>query len=112
MSADAFPPAEAQGISGSTDLPKVEQIWVVEATYAPDAAQRRGEFRAEHLARVVELKAAGTLLEAGAYGDLTASLLLLRADGRDEALGLCRQDVYFREGIWTALSAKEFGRVV
>ncbi len=99
-------------MTGSTELPPVEQVWAVEARYAPDAAERRGEFRAEHLARVVQLKAAGTILEAGAFTDLSASLLLLRAGSEDEALELCRQDAYFRNGIWTGLSAKPFGRVV
>lgn len=93
-------------------LPAMEQVWAVEATYAPDAAERRPEFRAEHLGRIVELKAAGTLIEAGAYADVSASLLLVRGDTEQQALDLCRADVYHREGIWTALRARPFGRIV
>lgn len=92
-------------------LPELEPVWVVKAVYAPDAAERRPEFRAEHLGRLAELKAAGTVIEVGAYADLSASLALVRADTEEQALQLLRDDVYFRNGIWTDLQAKPFGRV-
>lgn len=93
-------------------LPELEQVWVVEATYADDAAERRPAFRAEHLARIVELKAAGTVLEGGAFADLSASLVLVRAGSEQAAEQVCRDDVYFRNGIWTTLRVRRFGRVV
>jgi len=40
----------------------IEPIWVVEATYAPDAAETRPAVRPEHLARIAQLKAEGTIL--------------------------------------------------
>jgi uncharacterized protein YciI len=89
----------------------IEQIWLVEATYAPDGAERRKPFRAEHLAHLADLIAAGTVIEAGAFGDVSASVLLLRAESEDEALAMCRDDVYFRNGVWTAVRARPFGRV-
>lgn len=76
-------------------------MWVVEAEYAPEAADRRPQFRAEHLGRLLDLKAAGSVIEAGAYADVSGSLMLIRADTEQAALALCREDVYFREGIWT-----------
>lgn len=96
----------------AADLPEVEQIWVVEATYADNAAELRPTYRAEHLNRVVELKATGRVVEAGAYGDLSCSLLLVRASTEQEVLDLCRADVYFDNGVWTELRARPFGRVV
>ncbi len=93
-------------------LPAVEAIWVVEATYAEDAAERRPRWRAEHLARVVALKAAGTLLEGGAFADLSSSLLLVRAEDEAAALALVHEDVYTREGVWVGFGARAFGRVV
>lgn len=93
-------------------LPALEQIWVVEATYAADAAERRSPFRAEHLARLRQLKATGTLVEAGGFADLTASLLLVRGDSEEGVLEVCRADVYFGNGVWTSLRARPFGRVV
>jgi len=40
----------------------IEPVWFVEATYAPDAAETRTPFRAEHLARILALKEAGASL--------------------------------------------------
>lgn len=92
-------------------LPELEPVWIVEATYAPDAAERRPEFRAEHLGRLMELKAAGTVIEAGAYADVSGSLVIVRADSEEAALQLFREDAYFRAGIWTELRARQFGRL-
>ena len=91
--------------------PSIETVWLVQATYAPDAAETRTPLRARHLARVAELKAAGVMIEAGAYTDVSASLLLIRAASEAEALDVCRQDVYMQNGVWVELRAKPFGRV-
>lgn len=96
----------------SAERPALEPIWVVEATYAPDAEQRRTPLRAEHLARIRQLKAAGTVIEAGAFSDVSASLLLVRGRSEQEVLVLARADVYFGHGVWTQLRARPFGRVV
>lgn len=95
----------------STELPAVEQVWVVEATYAAAAADRRPQFRAEHLGRIVELKAAGTVVEAGAFADLSASLVIVRGESEQAALRVCQADVYYANGVWTQLRARPFGRV-
>jgi uncharacterized protein YciI len=89
----------------------IEQIWVVEATYGADAAERRPAVRAEHLARIGELRSAGTIVEAGAYTDMSASLLLLRAPSEEAALAVAQADVYFRSGVWTGFRVRAFGRV-
>jgi uncharacterized protein YciI len=96
-----------------TDTPahSIEQVWLVQATYAPDAAETRTPFRAEHLARVARLRAEGVLVEAGAYTDVSAAILLIRAAGEAEALEICRGDVYMQNGVWVELRAKPFGRV-
>lgn len=90
----------------------IEPIFLVEAQYTPEAPQRRPAVRAEHLARIAELKRAGTILEAGAYSDaLTSSILLLRADDADAAVRLVHEDVYVRAGVWGEITARPFGRV-
>ena len=86
-------------------------IWIVEATYAPDAAETRPAVRPEHLAHIAELKAAGTILEAGGYLDLSTALMLVRAESEAEAIALFRDDVYMRSGVWVELRAKPYGRV-
>lgn len=91
---------------------KVESIFLVEAHYTADAAERRPAVRPEHLARIVELRDAGTIIEAGAYSDgLTSSILLVRADDAEAALALARADVYVRSGVWGDITARPFGRV-
>ena len=65
---------------------RLESVWLVEATYAPDAAETRGPFRAEHLAGVRERLASGVYVEAGAFADVSASVILVRADSAEAAI--------------------------
>jgi uncharacterized protein YciI len=92
--------------------PVIEQLWLVEATYAPDAAETRVPFRGAHLARLLELKEAGVVVEAGAFTDVSASIVLVRADSEEAALAICRDDVYMRNGVWVEIRARPFGRVI
>ncbi len=89
----------------------MEPIFVIEATYAPDAAETRPPFRAEHLARVAALRASGTVIEAGAFTDLSASILLVRAADLDAARAIAAADVYLRNGVWVEIRVRPFGRV-
>lgn len=89
----------------------IESVWLVEATYAPDAAETRTPFRAEHLAGCAERLAAGTYVEVGAFSDVSASVILVRAASEAEALRIVGDDVYLRNGVWVELRARPFGRV-
>lgn len=98
----------------STEIPDgvvMEPVFVIEATYAPDAAETRPAHRPTHLARIVELRRSGVVLEAGAYPDMSASLLLVRAADADAALAIAREDVYMREGVWVEARVRPFVRV-
>jgi uncharacterized protein YciI len=90
----------------------IEPIFVVEAAYGPDAAARRPAVRSEHLSRMAELRAAGTVIEVGAYADMSASVVLLRVATEEAALAVVRADIYFRSGVWTGFRVKAFGRLV
>ncbi len=98
-----------------SDIPagvKVETVFLVEAQYTPEAAEKRPAVRGEHLANVVRLREEGTIIEAGAYSDrLSSSLLLMRAEDAAGALAIARQDVYVRAGVWGEISVRPFGRV-
>ncbi len=96
----------------TSGAPAIESLWLVEATYAPDAAETRKPFRAEHLARLLELKDAGVIVEVGAFTDVSASIALIRAESEAAALAVCRDDVYMRNGVWVELRARPFGRVI
>jgi hypothetical protein len=89
----------------------MEPVFVIEATYATDAAETRPAHRPAHLARIAELRAAGVVLEAGAFPDMSSSLLLVRAPDADAALAIARADVYMREGVWVEARVRPFVRV-
>ena len=98
-----------------TDLPAdvtIEPAWLIEATYAPDAAETRVPFRARHLARLGKLKDAGIVIEAGAFMDVSSSLMIVRASDEAAALEIARGDIYMANGVWVELRARPFGRVV
>ena len=98
----------AQGIP---DGLAIETIWVVEAALGPDAAERRAPVRTEHLRRLGDLRAAGVVIEAGAFADMSASLLLIRAATEDQAMAVVRDDVYTKVGVWVSFRARPLGRV-
>lgn len=98
-----------------TDQPTavtVEPTWLIEATYAPDAADTRVPFRARHLARLAELMDAGVVVAAGAYADVSASIIVVRAADEAAALDIARSDIYMSNGVWVEVRARPFGLVV
>ena len=90
----------------------VEPTWLIEATYAPDAAETRVPFRGRHLARLVELMDAGIVVAAGAYADVSASIVVVRAADEGAALEIARSDIYMANGVWVEVRARPFGLVV
>ena len=89
-----------------------ESVWLVEVAFAPDAAERRGPFRQEHLERVARLRTDGVVIEGGAFLDaLTTSVLLVRAVSAEEARAVAAGDIYVANGIWTDITVRPFGRV-
>jgi len=97
------------------DIPEglaIEQIWVAESSYGSDVAERRAPVRSRHLARIGELKLAGVIIEAGAFADMSGSLILLRAPSEEAARALLEADVYWQAGVWTGFRIRAFGHVV
>ncbi len=89
----------------------IERVFMIEATYAPDAEELRRPVRARHLARLADLRDAGVVLEAGALADMSASVMLARAADEAAALELARSDVYMSSGVWVEIRVRPFGRV-
>jgi uncharacterized protein YciI len=104
-----FQPFAVGGIPAGV---RVETIYVVEATFGPDAERLRAGVRTEHLERITRLMVEGRILEAGGHLDFSTALLLFRASSEAEALELASDDVYLRSGVWQTLRAKPYGRVV
>jgi hypothetical protein len=90
----------------------IERVWVVETTYSPDVEERRPPVRSEHLSRIGELRDAGVIVDAGAFADMSGSLIILRASSEEEALAVIHSDVYFRTGVWNSCRIRALGRVV
>lgn len=90
---------------------EIEDTYLIEATYTPEAAEKRGAVRGTHVGRLVELMAAGTLIEAGAFKDVSGSILIVRAESEAEALAIATSDIYVSAGIWGEITARPFGRV-
>ena len=91
---------------------RIERVWAIDATYAPDGAESRVPYRAAHLARIAKLRREGILVAAGAYTDVSRSLVLVRAETEDEALAIAREDPYVAGGVWVEVRVKPFGLVV
>lgn len=89
----------------------LERVWFVECTYAPDGEETRVPFRARHLAGLAALRRQGVIVEAGAFTDVSASVVIVRAATEAEALDVVRNDVYMQHGVWVEARAKPFGRL-
>ena len=89
-----------------------EPCFVVEAAYAEGAAERRAPYRAEHLDRVGMLADEGALLLAGAFDDLSASLLVFAVQSEEAVAAIIETDVYWRQRIWTSYTIRKLNRVV
>jgi hypothetical protein len=61
--------------AGIPDGVTVETVYVVEISYTSDAAEKRPAVRPEHLRRVAQLLADGTLVEAGGSASVCRSLI-------------------------------------
>jgi uncharacterized protein YciI len=90
----------------------IEQIWVAECDYGPNVAERRAPVRSRHLVRIGELKAAGVIVDAGAFTDMSGSLILLRAPSEKAARAVLEADVYWQAGVWSGVRIRAFGHVV
>jgi uncharacterized protein YciI len=51
------------------------------------------------------------MVEAGAFTDVSSSILIVRAESEEAALDVARSDVYMQNGVWVELRARPFGRV-
>lgn len=91
--------------------PHLKTSYVVEAAYAEDAAVGREPFRAEHLDRVGKLSREGALVLAGAFADMSASLLVFAVGSEEAVRAIVETDVYWRNGIWTGYTVRRLNRV-
>lgn len=77
--------------------------FVLWGTYCEGALEKRTPYRDAHLARLQELKQAGTLVTLGPTEGSTHVFGIFEADSQEAVQQLVHDDIYWREGIWTAV---------
>jgi uncharacterized protein len=77
--------------------------FVLWGTYCPDALERRTPFREEHLAGLQRQKEEGVLVTLGPTEGSTHVFGIYEAASREAVDTLVKNDVYWRNGIWTAV---------
>lgn len=77
--------------------------FILWGTYCPDALERRTPFREEHLAGLRRQKEEGVLLTLGPTEGSTHVFGIYEAASREAVEALVKNDVYWRNGIWTAV---------
>lgn len=77
--------------------------FVLWGTYCDNALELRTPFRDEHLSRLADLKEAGTLITLGPTETSSHVFGIFEAESQQEVEALVKSDIYWREGIWTAV---------
>ncbi len=77
--------------------------FILWGTYCDDALERRTPFRQEHLDGLKQQKEEGVLITLGPTQDSTLVFGIYEAESRERVEELVKGDVYWRNGIWTAV---------
>ena len=77
--------------------------FVLWGTYCPDALDRRTPYRDEHLAGLRRQKEEGVLVTLGPTEGSTHVFGIYEAADQITVESLVKNDVYWRNGIWTAV---------
>ena len=77
--------------------------FVLWGTYCADALQRRTPFRDEHLKELRRQKEEGVLITLGPTEGSTHVFGIYEAENQAAVEALVQNDVYWRNGIWTAI---------
>jgi hypothetical protein len=78
--------------------------YVLWGTYCDNALEKRTPYRDEHLARLQQLKDAGTLVTLGPTEGSTHVFGIFEADSLEQVEQLVKSDIYWLQGIWTAVA--------
>ncbi len=69
--------------------------------YCDDALAKRTPFREEHLSRLSSLKKLGILITLGPTKCNKYVFGIFKADEKESIINLIKEDIYWKEGIWT-----------
>ncbi|MEY3928570.1 MAG: hypothetical protein RLZZ516_280 [Cyanobacteriota bacterium] len=77
--------------------------FVLWGTYCENALEKRTPYRDEHLSGLRRLKEEGMLITLGPTEGSTHVFGIFEADSQEQVEAVLHADVYWRQGIWTAL---------
>ena len=77
--------------------------FVLWGTYCENALEKRAPFREAHLRRLATLQQQGILITLGPTEGSSHVFGIFEEASLDAVRKLLEQDVYWKEGIWTAL---------
>ena len=80
---------------------KIMNQFVLWGSYCEDALIKRTPFREEHLQRLSLLKEEGTLITLGPTKCNRYVFGIFKSEDIEHIRSLIKEDVYWREGIWT-----------
>ena len=78
--------------------------FVLWGTYCPDALERRTPFREEHLEGLRRQKESGVLITLGPTETSSHVFGIYEADDQAQVEELLKNDIYWRQGIWTEVT--------
>jgi len=89
------------------------QHWILFYDVVPDYLERRGEFRADHLAHASAYLERGELVMAGALAEPPdGAVLCFRTDDRAVVEGFAEADPYVRNGLVTSWRVRRWVMVI
>ena len=77
--------------------------FVLWGTYCDNALEKRKPFRKEHLDRLSNLKEKRILITLGPTKSNSHVFGIFEASNREVVLNILKEDIYWREGIWTSI---------
>jgi uncharacterized protein YciI len=78
--------------------------FVLWGTYCPDALERRTPFREEHLEGLRRQKESGVLITLGPTETSSHVFGIYEAEDQAQVEELLKNDIYWRQGIWTEVT--------
>jgi len=90
---------------------EIEQVWAIEADFAPDGEARRRPVRHAHLANLARLMREGVVVVAGAVGHVESAFIVVRVADEAAARDLAEHDVYWTSGAWARIRVRRYGLV-
>ena len=88
---------------------EIEQVWAIEADFAPDGEARRRLVRNAHLTNLAQLMREGVVIVAGALGNVESAFIVVRVADEAAARELAETDVYWTSGTWATFLIRPYG---